>query len=278
MLRPKVCFNKDMHRLPVESSDIVSIGYDPAAKILEVEFQGGRVYQYRGVEPDIHAQFMRADSYGTFFFAHVNGQYRYDKISATPEAEQARSGLAFASGSETELHDLQMACEPYNIEVEPIELPVDEIQSDDPEDIAVKKAKQAYKLAAQPVIVSVSSWNILSLHGFPGAYLRAIGSWLSAADLLKLLEDKSDRSVCLTHVVAFYDGKRHKVFTQDYWGTIAAAPRGEGTAVEQIVVMTGQDKTLAELHVGRLKTWAPPEDSAWHDFAKWFRLQQRLQR
>lgn len=266
-----------MQRIPVDSSDIISVGYDSAARILEVEFHGGRIYQYRDVEPDIHEQFMKANSLGTFFLAHVNGRYRYDKMT-TPDTNEHRRGLAFVSGTTDELHDLQMACEPYNIEVEPIQLPVDEIQSDDLEDIAVKKAKQAFKLASQPVLVSASSWNILALHGFPGPYADAITRWLSADDLLKLLTEKSDRSVTLTQVVAFYDGKRHKTFSHERWGAITAEPAGEGTPLEQIVVMSGQDQTIAAQHPARLKTWAPPADSAWHDFAKWFRLQQRIRR
>jgi hypothetical protein len=134
-----------MKRLPVESSDIVSIGYDPAARILEVEFQGNRIYQYRDVDADLYSQFLRTDSFGTFFFAHINGRYRYDKVAdpITP----ANQTLAFVSGSAADLHNLQVACEPYDIEIESLELPIDEVQSDDPEDIAIKKAKQAYRLA-----------------------------------------------------------------------------------------------------------------------------------
>ena len=134
-----ICFNSDMQRLPVESSDIVSVGYEPAAKILEVEFHGGRVYQYRDVEPDIYAQFMRAESYGTFFFAHINGRYRYEKISSVTDGLRAGEALAVVSASPLEVHDAQVACEPYGIDVEPLELPVDEIQADNAEDIALKK-------------------------------------------------------------------------------------------------------------------------------------------
>ena len=253
----------------------MSVGYDPAAKILEVEFHGGRIYQYRDVEPDIHAQFMRADSYGTFFFAHINGRYRYEKLGAKASTPGSAT-LALVSAAPQDLHEAQMACEPYGIDIEPLELPVDEVQADNAEEIAIKKARQAYKLAEQPVVVITSFWNILALHGFPGAYMTAIGDWLTAEDLSKLMQGKTDRSVCQTRTVAYYDGQRSKVFQQDFWGTFGTSAQGQGHPLEQFVTMNGHDKTLAQLRRSDLTTWAAPADSPWHDFAKWLRLQRRL--
>jgi len=251
-----------MQRVPVESSDLVSVGYDPATSILEVEFQGGRVYQYRDVEPDIHAQFMRADSFGTFFFAHINGHYRYQKVQTGDDGD-APKGLAFVSGTPNELHDVQVACEPYEIAVEPLQLPLDEIQSENPEDIALTKAKQAYRLAGQPVIVSTDFWNIPSLHGFPGAYMAAVSRWLTPDDVLAMLQDKSDRSICRTHTVAFYDGKRQKTFSQNYWGRLAQPTQDDAVSerLEQLISMNDA-----------------AQDDVWKEFAKWFRLQQRFYR
>ena len=252
-----------MKRIPVESSDLVSVGYDPSTNILEVEFQGGRVYQYRDVEPDIHAQFMRADSFGTFFFAHINGHYRYQKLQ-TGDDGQAPKGLALVSASPEDLHNLQVAGEPYDIVVEALDLPVYEIQSENPEDIAVKKAKQAYRLAGQPVVVSVSVWNIPSLHGFPGAYMQPISRWLTPDDLLAMLADKSDRSICQTHLAAFYDGKRHRVFTANYWGRVLEALPEDTASEPNILRLIAMNE--------------PSQTKVWQDFTKWFRLQQRLYR
>lgn len=47
-----------MQRLPVESSSIVSIGYVPHERVLELEFrQSGEVYQYFDVPAEDHAAF-----------------------------------------------------------------------------------------------------------------------------------------------------------------------------------------------------------------------------
>lgn len=55
-----------MDRNPVESSDVVSVGYDEDEMLMEVEFQTGSIYLYFDVSRDFYDQFMRAESKGQF--------------------------------------------------------------------------------------------------------------------------------------------------------------------------------------------------------------------
>lgn len=64
-----------MNRQAVESSNLVSVGYDPYLAILEIEFRGGRVYQYGGVPEQLYHEPMRAPSKGRFFNARIKGWY-----------------------------------------------------------------------------------------------------------------------------------------------------------------------------------------------------------
>lgn len=266
-----------MQRLPVESSDVLSIGYDAAERILEVEFHGGRVYRYRGVEPDMHAQFMKADSYGQFLFAYINGHYRYEKVTdEAPDAVASAQPIVFVTGNAHKMRELQKACAKYDIAIEQLELPVDEIQSDDPQEIAIKKAKHAYAIAKRPVIANDSYWNILALRGFPGAYMSSVTRWLRPEDFLRLMADKTDRTIVLTDTIVYYDGKRPKVFTKDYMGEITQEPAGEGAAIDQIVVMRGRAKTVAQLFAEGERGGLNPDDDIFYDMAKWLRLQRRL--
>ncbi|MBU4257283.1 KTSC domain-containing protein [Patescibacteria group bacterium] len=70
-----------MHRTQVASSNIRSIGYDPASSILEVEFTSGDVYQYFNVPKHLYQQFLHASSYGQFLNDYVKYNYRYQKVS-----------------------------------------------------------------------------------------------------------------------------------------------------------------------------------------------------
>ncbi len=265
-----------MRRLPVESSDLVSIGYDARERLLEIEFKEGRIYQYLDVEPDVYERFTRTDSYGEYFNAHINKHYRYQRVNGAAGDDKTPVKLAVVTGNANKLRDLLEVFEPLGIEIEHLDLPVEEIQSHDTEKVAVHKAKQAYKLAGRPAVIQDTFWNILALRGFPGAYMSYVSDWFKAEDFLALMKEKTDRTVIRTHTVVYYDGKKSKVFSKDFTGVIADEARGQGESIDQVVVTAGQTLTNAELREKEGKSPIPPEESAWADFAKWYNLQRRL--
>ncbi|HVX56934.1 MAG TPA: KTSC domain-containing protein [Candidatus Saccharimonadales bacterium] len=67
-----------MKRSPVKSSNLKTVGYDPATKTLEVEFHSGAVHQYAGITPGAHQALVRAPSIGSHFH-----QY-FRKLKSTP--------------------------------------------------------------------------------------------------------------------------------------------------------------------------------------------------
>lgn len=69
-----------MEMQPVESSNIHSIGYDPATRTMRIAFRdrkngATRLYEYQGVSPVEHAALIKADSVGGHFHAHVRHRY-----------------------------------------------------------------------------------------------------------------------------------------------------------------------------------------------------------
>jgi hypothetical protein len=82
--------------------------------------------------------------------------------------------------------------------------------------------------------------------------------------------------VSIRRTLAYYDGKRHKFFTQDYWGEIVSDPQGEGSTLEQLTVLKGQEQTIAQLRTSGRPVWPASDGNSWQDLAKWLRLQRRL--
>ena len=68
-----------MERKAVDSSNLVSIGYDAKERTLEVEFNGKSVYQYFDVPLNIYKDLMDSDSKGKFFAKFVKGAYDYKR-------------------------------------------------------------------------------------------------------------------------------------------------------------------------------------------------------
>jgi XTP/dITP diphosphohydrolase len=266
-----------MQRTRVDSSDIVSVGYDVKSQVLELEFKENRVYQYFDVPSKVHDLFMKADSYGEYFYASINKHYRYKRVSTEDAVKLTPVAIAFATGNARKLRDLQLACEPFDIAVEGLDLPVDEVQSYDAEEIAVKKAKHAYKLAGHPVVVNDSYWNILALRGFPGAYMSYVSNWLKADDFLALMRGKNDRTIGCNDTLVYYDGKRSKVFSATTWGKITDTAQGQGrTSLDQIVIIDGQTQTIAELEDVEARSSIDIPSSIYGQFAKWYNLQRRI--
>lgn len=68
-------------RQPVQSSDLISIGYELKTHILEIEFNHNTVYQYFDVPMEIYKGLMSADSHGQFFHKYIKNKYQYIRIN-----------------------------------------------------------------------------------------------------------------------------------------------------------------------------------------------------
>jgi hypothetical protein len=71
-----------MPRVPVVSSNLKSVGYDPTTRDLDIEFKNGAVYRYENVEPETYAALMAAESIGQYFTRHVKNGYSCAKLAA----------------------------------------------------------------------------------------------------------------------------------------------------------------------------------------------------
>ena len=68
--------------IPVASSLIKAVGYDPEKEELHVQFHKGDEYVYRGVTRPVYDAMMEAQSVGHFFLANVKRQYECIKENA----------------------------------------------------------------------------------------------------------------------------------------------------------------------------------------------------
>ena len=70
----------DMEREFVDSSNVLSIGYEPTSCTLEVEFKDGGLYQYYNVPEQIYQEFMASTSKGKFLHAYIKPAYPYSRV------------------------------------------------------------------------------------------------------------------------------------------------------------------------------------------------------
>jgi len=176
--------------------------------------------------------------------------------------------ILFSTGNQRKIIEARAACDLFDIEVVPIKLDFDEIQSHDPINITLRKVEDAYKLAgSSAIVVADTSWSIPSLNGFPGGYMKDVADWFTPEDFINLIADK-DTTIIFRESIVYKDEHEVKVFSKEYTGNIANSPRGNsGNSFDKVAEFNG--RTFAEGQ-DTDQTSHKPEDFVWYDFAKWF--------
>lgn len=138
-----------------------------------------------------------------------------------------------------------------NLTNQPLDLP--ELQLSTSEEVAYYKAKEAAKRINGPALVDDTGLHFNSLHGLPGAYIRAFTDKLTPLELSKLLDGFEDKSAYVACSIGFCEGpgKEPIVFTGRVDGTIVS-PRGSGGfGFDPIFQPNGETQTYAELPAER---------------------------
>jgi hypothetical protein len=69
-----------MYRQRVDSSAVVSVGYDKKRRILEVEVEGGVVYQYLDVPAREYFALVSAESVGRYYNQQIKAGYEFRRL------------------------------------------------------------------------------------------------------------------------------------------------------------------------------------------------------
>ncbi len=72
--------NSRIDRIPVDSSNIASVGYDKEAQVLEIEFHHGAVHQYFDVPKKVYEELMNSGVKGSYFMNEIKSKFEYQKM------------------------------------------------------------------------------------------------------------------------------------------------------------------------------------------------------
>jgi len=75
-----------MERIPVESSQIKSVGFNEDTLMMDVEFNSGSVYRYFNIDKSVFEEFIAAESVGKYFGANIKiypDKYPFEKIRSS---------------------------------------------------------------------------------------------------------------------------------------------------------------------------------------------------
>jgi hypothetical protein len=66
-----------MKPVPVDSSTLAAVAYDPARATLRIEFRDRAVYDYFRVPAEVHQALLHASSKGRYFNHAIRGRFAY---------------------------------------------------------------------------------------------------------------------------------------------------------------------------------------------------------
>ncbi len=74
-----------MKKTEVESSVIGAVGY---TRVLEIQFESGRIYQYYDVPEKVYEEMLASDSKGRYFNSHIRNKYAFQEIELKGKSDE----------------------------------------------------------------------------------------------------------------------------------------------------------------------------------------------
>lgn len=153
--------------------------------------------------------------------------------------------LYLVTGNQGKLKEWQQIL-PADIELESVDIDLAEIQSVDPEEIVIDKARRAYAALGKPVVVEDVSLGLDKLNGLPGPFVKFFIEKLGRGALYQLAGAEGEGAV-VSCSIAYFDGEQMITARGDVRGTIVS-PRGDkGFGFAPSFVPEGETETYAEM-------------------------------
>lgn len=67
--------------IPVKSSNLAGIAYEPQQQVLTVWFLNGTIYNYYDVPNSVWVSFVNADSKGKYLASQIKNRFSYERVS-----------------------------------------------------------------------------------------------------------------------------------------------------------------------------------------------------
>jgi XTP/dITP diphosphohydrolase len=182
--------------------------------------------------------------------------------------------ITFLTGNKWKLFIAKKVFEKYNLTFENQSVNINEIQSEDPNEISLYSAIEGFSFIKKPVIKIDTGLAIKSLNGFPGPYSSYAEKTLGTKGILNIINQLEDKKAKIYGCLTFFDGKTIKQFNGSCEGHLITTPKGDyGYFFDQIFIPEGYNKTLGEFNnEERWIFWS----KAYEDFIKWYLNEKNL--
>ena len=179
---------------------------------------------------------------------------------------QMSSNITFASSNENKFKEIKNILINFGLEVKFLRCHLQEIQSNNLEDIAKHKALDAFSICSTPVIIEDDGLFIKSLNGFPGPYSSFVYDTIGNKGILRLLSRQ--REAIFRSIIAYceYDKNVH-MFSAKVQGKISEKEFGKRWGFDPIFIPLGQNLSYSQI---KEKNQISHRYMALKKFANWY--------
>ncbi len=154
--------------------------------------------------------------------------------------------LFFVSSNNHKYVEAKSILETFGIKLGFLKSELEEIQSNSLDEIALRKAKDAFSKFKKPVIIEDDGLFINSLSGFPGPYSSYVFKTIGNDGILNLL--KNNRKAKFVSIITYCDKTNFQSFTAKLDGMISKFQKGKGWGYDPIFIPKNSQKTFAEIN------------------------------
>ena len=186
---------------------------------------------------------------------------------------QQLSELFFVSSNENKFEEAERILSHLGLQINFFKTTLEEIQSNNLNDIAKQKAINAYELVQKPVIIEDDGLFIDPLNGFPGPYSSYVYDTIGNKGIMKVLENSQVRDAKFVSIIAYCDNDYGvKLFESSIPGKISSVIEKGGWGYDPIFIPNGESKTYANVSD---KDKFSHRSAALTKFSNWFLDKQK---
>ncbi len=154
--------------------------------------------------------------------------------------------LFFVSSNNHKYAEAKSILETFGIKLGFLKSNLEEIQSNSLDEIAVRKAKDAFTKFKKPVIIEDDGLFINSLSGFPGPYSSYVFKTIGNDGILNLL--KNNRKAKFVSIITYCDKTNLQSFHAKLDGIISKFQKGKGWGYDPIFIPKNSQITFAQMN------------------------------
>lgn len=156
--------------------------------------------------------------------------------------------IRFLSKNAHKIAEAETILGPLGVEVIPITMPIDELQTHDVAVIVRDKVLRAFNAIGHRLFVEQTCLYLDALNGFPGGLTQPFWDSLKADRFCELFGRGDNQGLTARTWIGYCDGRRIHQFEGEIRGTVAAEPRGDRAFQwDCVFIPDGHDKTFAEM-------------------------------